>query len=246
MKVQKGVILMRIKATRGTMDLLPEETRKWQYVEKTIKNICHRYHYEEIRTPMFEHTELFERGVGDPTDIVQKEMYTFLDRGNRSITLRPEGTAGVARAYIEGKLHGAVNQPIKVYYNGPMFRYERQQEGRRRQFHQFGVEALGSEDPAIDAEVIALGLSIYERLGIKSIELVINSLGDLESRKAHREALINHFTPHLDELCSDCQTRLVKNPLRVLDCKADMDHPAMKTAPEILDFLNEDSARYFE
>jgi len=237
---------MRIESPRGTDDLLRDQTKTWQYIEKTLRDLCEIYHFNEIRTPIFEHTEVFQRGVGESTDIVQKEMYTFLDRGERSVTLRPEGTAGVARAYIENKLYGEVNQPIKVYYNGPMFRYERQQEGRRRQFHQFGVEALGSEDPAIDAEVIALAMGIYERLEIKKIKLVINSLGDIESRKKHREALINHFTPHLDELCTDCQTRLSQNPLRVLDCKTDMDHPAMKTAPEILDFLNDSSAQYFE
>lgn len=237
---------MSMKSPRGTDDLLPKETGIWKFIENELQELCERYHFKEIRTPIFEHTEVYQRGVGETTDIVQKEMYTFLDQGDRSITLRPEGTAGVARAYIQNKLHGEVNQPIKVYYNGPMFRYERQQEGRRRQFHQFGVEALGSEDPAIDAEVIALGMSIYERLGIESIELVINSLGDIESRKAHREALIEHFTPHIDELCSDCQTRLTKNPLRVLDCKVDMDHAAMDTAPEILQFLNDESAEYFE
>lgn len=237
---------MKIESPRGTDDLLPKETRVWQYIENEIRKLCETYFYKEIRTPIFEHTEVFQRGVGETTDIVQKEMYTFLDKGDRSITLRPEGTAGVARAYIENKLYGEVIQPIKVYYNGPMFRYERQQEGRRRQFHQFGVEVLGSEDPAVDAEVIALAMSIYDRLGLKSTKLVINSLGDLESRTKHREALIEHFTPHKDELCSDCQTRLTQNPLRVLDCKVDMEHPAMKTAPSILDYLNETSKQYFE
>lgn len=237
---------MKIESPRGTDDLLPKETRVWQYIENEIRKLCETYFYKEIRTPIFEHTEVFQRGVGETTDIVQKEMYTFLDKGDRSITLRPEGTAGVARAYIENKLYGEVIQPIKVYYNGPMFRYERQQEGRRRQFHQFGVEVLGSEDPAVDAEVIALAMSIYDRLGLKSTKLVINSLGDLESRTKHREALIKHFTPHKDELCSDCQTRLTQNPLRVLDCKVDMEHPAMKTAPSILDYLNETSKQYFE
>lgn len=237
---------MKLESPRGTDDLLQNDTAIWQYIESELRDLCKTYHFKEIRTPIFEHTNVFQRGVGETTDIVQKEMYTFLDKKNRSITLRPEGTAGVARAYIENKLYGEVNQPIKVYYNGPMFRYERQQEGRRRQFHQFGVEALGSEDPAIDAEVIALAMGIYERLGIESIELVINSLGDTSSRKRHREALIDHFTPHIDELCEDCQTRLTQNPLRVLDCKTDMDHPSMATAPKILDFLNDESKQYFE
>lgn len=237
---------MRIESPRGTDDFLPGETRKWQYIEDILRNICELYHYEQIRTPIFEHTEVFQRGVGETTDIVQKEMYTFKDRSDRSITLRPEGTAGVARAYIENKLHGSPNQPIKVYYYGPMFRYERQQEGRRRQFHQFGVEVIGSEDPSIDAEVIALAMNIYERLGLKQIKLVINSLGDKESRLQHRQALIDHFTPHAASLCSDCQERLTKNPLRVLDCKTDREHPAMQSAPSILDYLNETSKAYFE
>lgn len=237
---------MRIESPRGTDDLLPGEIEIWQHIEKELSQLCETYHFKEIRTPIFEHTEVFQRGVGETTDIVQKEMYTFLDKGERSITLRPEGTAGVARAFIENKLYGQVNQPIKVFYNGPMFRYERQQEGRRRQFHQFGVEVIGSEDPAVDAEVIALAMSIYERLGLKQIKLVINSLGDIDSRKAHRQSLIDHFTPYVNELCDDCQTRLSQNPLRVLDCKTDMDHPSMKTAPEILDFLTEESKTYFE
>lgn len=238
--------MMKIESPRGTDDLLPKETRVWQYIENTIRELCETYNYREIRTPIFEHTEVFQRGVGETTDIVQKEMYTFFDKGGRSITLRPEGTAGVARAFIQNKLYGDVNQPVKVYYNGPMFRYERQQEGRRRQFHQFGVEVLGSEDPAVDAEVIALAVSIYKRLGLKKTKLVINSLGDPESRKEHREALIKHFTPYKGELCSDCKTRLEQNPLRVLDCKVDMDHPAMKIAPSILDYLNESSKQHFE
>lgn len=236
---------MTIKSPRGTDDFLPGQTEQWQYIEQKMQQICQLYNYKEIRTPIFEHTELFQRGVGETTDIVQKEMYTFKDRGNRYITLRPEGTAGVTRAYIENKLHGNPNQPIKVYYYGPMFRYERQQEGRRRQFHQFGVEVLGSEDPSVDAEVISLGMEIYKQLGLSSLKLVINSLGDVESRKQHRKALINHFESHINQLCDDCQSRLTQNPLRILDCKQDMEHPAMKTAPQILDFLNDYSKNYF-
>ncbi|WP_077603141.1 histidine--tRNA ligase [Oceanobacillus sojae] len=237
---------MAMKAPRGTMDILPEDTAKWQYVENQIKEICNAYYYHEIRTPIFEHTEVFQRGVGDSTDIVQKEMYTFEDRGGRSLTLRPEGTAAVARAFVENKLYGSPNLPEKLYYFGSMFRYERPQKGRMRQLNQFGVEAMGSEDPAIDAEVIDLAMQIYHRLGLKSLKLVINSLGDKESRKAHRDALVTHFDPYREELCSDCQARLDKNPLRVLDCKKDRDHPAMKTAPSILDYLNEKSQAYFE
>lgn len=237
---------MSIQAPRGTVDILPETAKKWQYVESVIKNVCDRFHFKEIRTPLFEHTELFQRGVGDSTDIVQKEMYTFEDRGGRSLTLRPEGTASVVRAFVENKLFGSPIQPVKLFYFGQMFRYERPEKGRMRQLNQFGVEAMGSADPAVDAEVIDLAMTCYKELGLTSLKLVINSLGDSESRKNYREALIQHFTPHKDELCRDCQTRLTQNPLRILDCKKDRDHPAMKTAPSMLDFLNEDSRAYFE
>lgn len=235
-----------INAPRGTQDLLPSETERWQYVEEKFKELCHTYNYKEIRTPIFEHTELFQRGVGDTTDIVQKEMYTFMDRGERSLTLRPEGTASVVRAFVQHKLFGHATQPTKLFYAGPMFRYERPQQGRMRQFVQFGVEVLGSADPAIDAEVISLAMSVYQQLGLRSLRLVINSLGDSESRTNHRNALIKHFNPYKEELCGDCQLRLEQNPLRVLDCKKDKDHPAMETAPSILDYLNDDSRHYFE
>lgn len=237
---------MKVQIPRGTQDILPEAVKTWHWIEEKIKEITKQYRYEEIRTPIFEHTEIFARGVGDTTDIVQKEMYTFEDRGGRSLTLRPEGTAAVVRSYVENKMYGWPNQPVKLYYLGPMFRYERPQQGRFRQFVQFGVEALGSNDPAIDAEVIALAMDIYSAVGLKNLELVINSLGDLESRKAHREALIDHFKPRINEFCSDCQNRLEKNPLRILDCKKDRDHELMKSAPSILDYLNEESKRYFE
>ncbi|QKE75521.1 histidine--tRNA ligase [Arthrobacter citreus] len=237
---------MSINIPRGTQDILPGTVEKWQYIEKFAKDLCNRYNYSEIRTPMFEHTELFLRGVGDTTDIVQKEMYTFTDRGDRQLTLRPEGTASIARSYVEHKMYGNSSQPTKLYYIGPMFRYERPQAGRYRQFVQFGIEALGSNDPSIDAEVLALSMDLYRGLGLKNVKLVINSLGDLESRKAHREALVNHFKPVAHELCGDCNTRLKSNPLRVLDCKKDHNHPSMKTAPSILDYLNEESVKYFE
>src|SRR5690625_5108543 len=236
---------MKMKAPRGTVDLLPEQTRKWQYIEKELRDLCKSFNYEEIRTPLFEHTEVFQRGVGDTTDIVQKEMYTFDDRGGRSITLRPEGTAGVVRAYIEHKLYGSPIQPTKLFYFYQLFRYERPQHGRMRQLHQFGVEVLGSADPSVDAEVIALAMTAYKKLGLRSIKLIINSLGDTESRNAHRQALIKHFTPHIDELCSDCKSRLMKNPLRILDCKTDHEHPSMKNVPSILDYLNDESREYF-
>jgi histidyl-tRNA synthetase len=238
--------MMSFKAPRGTMDILPDEAAKWQYAESKLKKVCDRYHYKEIRTPLFEHTEVFQRGVGDSTDIVQKEMYTFDDRGGRSLTLRPEGTASVVRAFVENKMYGDPNQPVKLYYFAQMFRYERPQKGRMRQLNQFGVEALGSADPAIDAEVIDLAMTCYKELGLKSLKLVINSLGDMESRQNHRQALVDHFTPHKEELCGDCQVRLTQNPLRILDCKKDKDHPAMKSAPSILDYLNEESMAYFE
>ncbi|WOV82904.1 histidine--tRNA ligase [Sporosarcina jeotgali] len=237
---------MKFKVPRGTQDILPSESWKWQKVEQLIREACEVYRYSEIRTPMFEQTELFQRAVGDTTDIVSKEMYTFKDRGDRSMTLRPEGTAPVVRSFVEHKMFGWVDQPVKLYYIEPMFRYERQQAGRYRQFVQFGTEAIGSADPAIDAEVIALALEIYKRAGLKDIKLVLNSLGDKDSRTAHRDALVAHFTPHIDEFCGDCQTRLEKNPLRILDCKVDRDHPLMKTAPSLTDYLNDESRAYFE
>ncbi|WP_454861546.1 histidine--tRNA ligase [Peribacillus frigoritolerans] len=237
---------MSIQIPRGTQDLLPGQTEIWQYIENTARDICHRYQYKEIRTPIFEHTELFLRGVGDTTDIVQKEMYSFQDRGERNLTLRPEGTASVVRSYIENKMFGWANQPVKLYYIGPMFRYERPQAGRFRQFVQFGIEALGSKDPGIDAEVLSLAMNLYKELGLKKLKLVINSLGDKESRTAHRNALIKHFEPRIGEFCGDCQNRLEKNPLRILDCKKDHDHELMNTAPSIIEYLNDESRTYFE
>ncbi len=244
--MRAGGCLMSIQIPRGTQDLLPGEIEIWQYIEKKAEEICSRYNYQEIRTPIFEHTDVFARGVGETTDIVQKEMYTFTDRGERSLTLRPEGTAGVVRSFVGNKLYGSANQPTKLFYTGPMFRYERPQAGRMRQFVQFGVEALGSKDPAIDAEVLGLVMSIYYELGLTDIKLVLNSLGDKESRDAHREALIKHFKPNIEEFCSDCQNRLDKNPLRILDCKKDREHPLMATAPSIHDYYTEESAAYFE
>lgn len=237
---------MNIQAPRGTYDVLPDQSAKWQEIEQKINDLCRLYQYKEIRTPIFEHTELFQRGVGDSTDIVQKEMYTFQDRGDRSLTLRPEGTASVVRSYVENKLFGMPDQPVKLFYTGPMFRYERPQAGRMRQFVQFGVEAIGSKDPAIDAEVISLAMDLYRSVGLKQLRLVINSLGDTESRVAHKEALIKHFEPSINEFCGDCQTRLEKNPLRILDCKVDRNHPLMATAPSLADYLNGESQAYFD
>ncbi|KAB2338675.1 histidine--tRNA ligase [Cytobacillus depressus] len=235
-----------IRIPRGTQDILPGEIEKWQLIEEKARELCEKFQYNEIRTPIFEHTELFLRSVGDTTDIVQKEMYTFEDRGERSLTLRPEGTAAVVRSFVENKMFGHAGQPVKLYYMGPMFRYERPQAGRYRQFVQFGVEAIGSNDPAIDAEVIALAMTLYKEMGLKKLKLIINSLGDKESRTAHREALINHFKPRIGEFCTDCQNRLTKNPMRILDCKQDRDHELMKSAPSIIDYLNGDSKKYFE
>ncbi|MBG9448541.1 histidyl-tRNA synthetase [Cytobacillus firmus] len=237
---------MSIRIPRGTQDILPGEVEKWQLIEEKARELCEKFQYREIRTPIFEHTELFLRSVGDTTDIVQKEMYTFEDRGGRSLTLRPEGTASTVRSFVEHKMHGDASQPVKLYYMGPMFRYERPQAGRFRQFVQFGVEAIGSADPAIDAEVIALAMSLYKSMGLQKLKLIVNSLGDKESRTAHREALVNHFKPRIGEFCQDCQNRLEKNPMRILDCKQDREHELMKSAPSIIDYLNDYSKAYFE
>ncbi|MCG1678651.1 histidine--tRNA ligase [Staphylococcus epidermidis] len=235
-----------IKMPRGTQDILSQDSAKWRYIENRLHTLMELYNYKEIRTPIFESTELFARGVGDSTDVVQKEMYTFKDKGDRSLTLRPEGTAAVVRSYIEHKMQGEPNQPIKLYYNGPMFRYERKQKGRYRQFNQFGVEAIGAENPSIDAEILAMVMHIYESFGLKHLKLVINSIGDSESRKEYNEALVKHFEPVIDTFCSDCQSRLHTNPMRILDCKIDRDKEAVKNAPRITDYLNNDSKSYYE
>lgn len=228
---------------KGTQDLLPEQTALWQYVEDTARTLCASYNYKEIRTPIFEQTELFMRGIGETTDVVEKEMYTFQDKGNRSMTLRPEGTAGIVRAYVENKLYG-LPDIAKLYYIGPMFRYEQPQAGRYRQLHQFGVEAIGSSDPALDAEVIALGLSFYKQLGMKDVRVEVNSVGNTPSRLAYREKLQAFLSPFKEELCKDCQSRFERNPLRILDCKKDQDR--FEGAPNILDSLDEESTTHFE
>ena len=236
---------MVITMPRGTQDILPEESKKWQYIEDKLRKISDSFCYEEIRTPMFESTELFSRGVGDTTDIVQKEMYTFMDKGNRSITLRPEGTAGTVRSYIENKLFAKTIQPQKLYYVGPMFRYERKQKGRYRQFVQYGVEVIGEESPKIDAEVISLAYNIYKSFGIENIKVSINSLGNPEERQVYNEALVKHFEPRINEFCEDCNNRLYKNPMRILDCKVDAEHELIKNAPKLLEYLGEESKQYF-
>ncbi|MGV3112251.1 histidine--tRNA ligase [Staphylococcus pettenkoferi] len=234
-----------INIPRGTQDILPGETKKWQFIESRLEELMKLYNYQEIRTPIFESTDLFARGVGDSTDVVQKEMYNFKDKGDRDLTLRPEGTAAVVRSYIEKKMQGQANQPVKLYYVGPMFRYERKQKGRYRQFTQFGVEAIGSEDPSIDAEVLAMVVHIYESFGLKNLKLVINSIGDIDSRQEYNQALVKHFEPVIDDFCQDCQSRLYTNPMRILDCKVDRDKEAVKTAPRITDYLNDESQAYY-
>ncbi|MDD3392112.1 MAG: histidine--tRNA ligase, partial [Bacilli bacterium] len=216
------------------------------YLENLIKSLMEKYNYQYFRTPIFESTELFHRGVGETTDIVSKETYDFTDRGDRSMTLRPEGTAGVVRSFIENKLYGTETYPVKAWYYGPMFRYERPQSGRFREFYQFGVEALGCSNPMIDAEVISIAVNFFKLLGLKEITVSINSLGDRDSRKNYKEALLKHFKPHLDELCEDCQKRYSKNPLRILDCKVDQNLSFMKDAPKMIDYLNEESQNYFK
>lgn len=237
---------MNYKAPRGTVDLLPQQTKNWQYLEQLLRTVAYNYNVKEIRVPIFEHTELFTRSVGEDTDVVAKEMYTFKDRKDRSLTLRPEGTAGVVRSFVENKMYVNPDGLTKLYYMGPMFRYERPQKGRQRQFHQFGVEMLGIKDPALDVECMVMAVTIIESLGIQNVKLHINSLGDQSSRIAYKEALQAHFKDSLNELCSDCQKRYESNPLRILDCKVDKDHPLMKNAPKTVDFLNETSKAHFE
>ena len=234
-----------ITKPKGCHDIVGLEAKKWKYVEKVIDSLMERYNYTYARTPIFESSELFHRGVGEGTDIVTKETYDFKDRGDRNITLRPEGTAGIVRSYIENKLYGEPG-PVKVYYNGTMYRYERPQSGRDREFTQFGVEVLGSNDPMVDAEVISIPVLLYKMLGLKGIVVKINSLGDKESRDNYREALVKYFTPHINELCEDCLERLKKNPLRILDCKVDKDSDILKNAPKTIDYLNEESKKRFE
>ena len=237
---------MAYKAPRGTVDILPSTSSKWQQLEQLLRTICANYNVKEMRTPIFEHTELFNRAVGDTTDVVSKEMYTFEDKKGRSMTLRPEGTAGIVRAYVENKIYGMPEKLQKVYYMGPMFRYERPQNGRQRQFHQFGVEMLGVESPYVDVECMLMAVTVVEALGLKNIQLHINTLGDQDSRDAYREALKKHFEPVLNELCHDCQSRYEKNPLRILDCKVDKNHPSMKDAPRTIDYLTESAKAHFE
>ena len=237
---------MAYTAPRGTVDILAEQSGKWQQLEQLLRTICANYNVKEMRTPIFEHAELFTRSVGDTSDIVTKEMYTFEDKKGRMLSLRPEGTAGLARSYVENKLYALPEKLQKYYYMGPMFRYERPQSGRQRQFHQFGVEMLGLESPYVDVECMVMAVTVVEALGLQNVKLHINSLGDDESRDAYREALKEHFRPVLNDLCSDCQQRFETNPLRILDCKVDHNHPAMNNAPRTIDYLNESSKAHFD
>lgn len=238
---------MNYQKLKGTADFLPEQTKIWSYIETQAKTILSRYQFKEIRTPVFEQFDLFARGVGETSDIVSKEMYDFHDKGNRHIALRPEGTAGVVRAYVENKLYGPeYSKPQKYYYIGPMFRFERPQSGRMRQFHQLGVEVFGSTNPATDVETMALAIDLFENFGLKNLKLVINSLGSSEARKVYRQALIDYLEPHFDELSKESKERLHKNPLRVLDSKDKKDKEIVQDAPSVLDYLDEESRTHFE
>ena len=234
-----------IIAPRGTHDVLPSESYRWHMVENKIKELCLAFGYKEIRTPMFESTELFERGVGDTTDVVQKEMYTFTDKGGRSVTLRPEGTASIVRSFVESSLY-AQPQPTKMYYLYPCFRYEKPQAGRLRQFHQFCVEVMGADTASIDAEVISLAMQVFKSLDVTGIELNINSIGCPKCRKAYNEALKAYFEPHLNELCETCRQRYEKNPLRILDCKSKECKVIYNDAPVLLDHICDECAEHFE
>ena len=238
---------MKLQKPKGTQDILPGDSAKWQYVENVARETFKKYNYGEIRTPMFEHYEVISRSVGDTTDIVTKEMYDFHDKGDRHITLRPEGTAPVVRSYVENKLFAPeVQKPVKVYYIGSMFRYERPQAGRLREFHQLGVECFGSKNPATDVETIAMAYQLFNTLGIKDVTLHLNSLGNTESRLAYRQALIDYLTPMRESLSKDSQRRLEENPLRVLDSKEKEDKVAVENAPSILDYLDEESQIHFD
>ena len=233
-----------IKAPKGTKDILPSEVYKWQFVEETARKVASLYNVKEIRTPVFEHTEVFLRGVGETTDIVNKEMYTFLDKGERSITLKPEGTAGVARAFVENGLHNLA-LPVKLYYITPCFRYERPQAGRLREFHQFGVEFLGSSSAETDAEAIVLAKSFLNELKVDGVKLYINSIGCKNCRSAYQKALKEYYAKRYDELCPLCKERFEKNPLRLLDCKNEQCGELAKGAPSILDYLCEECDTHF-
>jgi len=235
-----------ITKAKGCYDLYGEEAKKFKLAEKVIEEVMQLYNINYIRTPVFENSELFRRGVGEETDIVSKEMYEFKDKSDRSLTLRPEGTAGVVRSYIENKMTNNLVKPVKFYYIEPMYRYERPQKGRYREFTQFGIEVLGESNPLVDMEVISAVIEIFNRLGLENIKLKINTLGDKSSRETYKKLLIDHFNNYKDNLCSDCQRRLVTNPLRILDCKIDREKDFFKDAPKIRDYLSDQSKAYFK
>lgn len=238
---------MPYAAPRGTADVLPKDSPRWRYIEEKFRSVCRVYGYEEIRTPTFEETDLFTRSIGEHTDIVSKEMYTFLDRGGRSITLRPEGTAPVVRAYLQHKLYGDLSVPVhKLYYITSIFRYERPQAGRYREHHQVGIEAIGSQDPAIDAEVIAIAMAYLSSLGISDLTLRINSVGCPNCRPAYREALRRSVAPYVSELCESCRTRYDANPLRMLDCKVPSCRELTVSVPSLVDNLCPECAEHFK
>lgn len=238
---------MKLQKPKGTQDILPKDSGKWQYVEEFARNTFKKYNYAEIRTPLFEHYEVISRSVGDTTDIVTKEMYDFYDKGDRHITLRPEGTAPVVRSYVENKLFAPeIQKPVKLYYMGSMFRYERPQAGRLREFHQIGVECFGSNNPATDVETIAMAAQFFNEIGIRNVTLQLNSLGNAESRATYRQALIDYLMPLKDNLSKDSQRRLEENPLRVLDSKEKEDKLAVENAPSILDYLDKESQTHFQ
>ena len=230
---------------RGTHDIMPAEAPNWIRVESAAREICRRFHYGEIRTPIFEHTELFLRGIGETTDVVQKEMYTFTDRGGRSITLRPENTAAVVRSYLEQKLY-AESQAAKLFYIGPMFRYDRPQAGRLRQFHQFGVEAIGPAGPSVDAEIILLAVEYLQSLGLQELNLLINSVGCPECRPQYRKLLQDFLRPRQQEFCENCQSRFERNPMRILDCKEERCNRLSEGAPQMADCLCDECAKHFD
>lgn len=235
-----------IQKPKGTYDIYGEMGKKIRYIEGLFANLVEKYDYEYVATPLFEQSNLFHRSVGDSSDIVRKETYDFKDRGDRDMTLRPEGTAGVVRSYIENKMYGEADLPKKLWYFGSMFRYERPQAGRYREFRQLGVEVLGSSDPMMDAEVISIAVNLYRLLGLKGVKVRINSLGDKESRIAYRNALKEYFSKHLDSLCNDCKERFNNNPLRILDCKVDGNSDIIINAPKMQDYLNEESIKHYE
>lgn len=235
---------MLTRAPKGTNDILPKKSHIWQYIEKEILKICKEYNFKEIRTPVFEHTELFERGVGDTTDVVEKEMYTFEDKGGRSITLRPEGTASASRSYIENGLFNTP-QPSKLFYNITCYRYEKNQAGRYREFHQFGAEVIGSGSASVDAELMSLAMLLYKRLGLKNLKLNINSIGCPKCRKEYNEKLRQYLKPEYDKLCDTCKSRFEKNPMRILDCKSKVCKEIAKGAPVLLDCICDECREHF-